>query len=353
MDDTQTEKTGTLTDTQKAIIAVSLIIGGIFGLLSLSEAYTNIQSQSLLGTDSNYLYFSSHSPNPYPNTYPQALAFKMHFTSTTEVCAIQVMLENIEQHYFSIAGNRIFYSAISTGSFPYTNNTYVRISATNVAIPNEAVYPDAPVFITSNYSSCVNLNSTDTYWFHIYAQNSQSDSTAITKYWNSTNTSGSYETWYLDQTGTFPYDGTGWHKNNGGFTVPNFRILNSGTGGQTPNDFENNPFPPPASVSNQDFGVLGNYIRDVFIWLFKPDSRVVNQFSTLFTSVQNKPPFGYFTAIKNEFADLASGSPTTSFGSISAISAIIDPLRTGFAWLLWLLFAVFLIKRFTGWDWHI
>lgn len=116
--------------------------------------------------------------------------------------------------------------------------------------------------------------------------------------------------------------------------------------------------PTQASVTAgqpTDFGIIGNAIRDVGQWLFIPASGSFNQFATLKDGIENKPPIGYFTLIKDAFNGIGSGSATASISlaSITAINPIVSPIRTGMIWLLWFSFAIFLLKRFANFDFHI
>ena len=113
--------------------------------------------------------------------------------------------------------------------------------------------------------------------------------------------------------------------------------------------------PTTASITGDtptDFGLVGNVFRDVGLWLFVPPSGSFNRFTTLADDIQEKPPIGYWTLIKDDFNNLASGSPTISW-DLTAISSIIEPFKTGLAWILWILWAVWLLVRITKLDWHI
>lgn len=113
--------------------------------------------------------------------------------------------------------------------------------------------------------------------------------------------------------------------------------------------------PTLASVSAgtpTDFGVIGNAIRDVMTWAFVPSSASFNQFGGLLDTIQEKPPIGYFTQIKESFDNLASGSATIDL-DLTAIEPITTPFKTGIAWLAWILWAVWLLSRITKLDWHL
>ena len=113
--------------------------------------------------------------------------------------------------------------------------------------------------------------------------------------------------------------------------------------------------PTLASVTSgtpNDFGVIGNAFRDVLLWVFVPSDNAFNQFTTLLTPIENKPPIGYFTLISASFSSLASGSATVSL-DLTAIEPITTPFKTGLAWLLWVLWAVWALGRVTKFNWHL
>lgn len=103
------------------------------------------------------------------------------------------------------------------------------------------------------------------------------------------------------------------------------------------------------SFENQDFGILGNYLRDVIVWLFWPSESSLNQYANLADSVQNKPPFGYFVAIKDSFNGLENGTSSISL-PIEPIEPLITPIRSAFIWIFWLAFGFYLLKRFIHFD---
>lgn len=98
----------------------------------------------------------------------------------------------------------------------------------------------------------------------------------------------------------------------------------------------------------EDFGYLGNMFRDVLLWLFKPSANVLDYWKTIKDDVADKPPFGYYSLIKESFDNLSSQS-TPAFSLMTATSTssyIFDPLKTGLQWIFWILFGVWFIKRF-------
>lgn len=101
-------------------------------------------------------------------------------------------------------------------------------------------------------------------------------------------------------------------------------------------------------ATTTDFGLLGNMFRDVLIYLFKPNESVLDFWRTIKDRVASKPPFGYYTLIKQAFDNLTSEA-TPAFALASATSTaqyIFTPLKNGLAWVLWILFGVWFLKRF-------
>ena len=101
-------------------------------------------------------------------------------------------------------------------------------------------------------------------------------------------------------------------------------------------------------ATTTDFGLLGNMFRDVLIYLFKPNESVLDFWRTIKDRVATKPPFGYYTLIKQAFDNFTSEA-TPAFALSSATSTaeyIFTPLKSGLAWVLWILFGVWFLKRF-------
>ncbi len=77
-------------------------------------------------------------------------------------------------------------------------------------------------------------------------------------------------------------------------------------------------------------------------WLFFPSPDSLNRFNDIPAELKNKPPFGYFTAIKDALSNVSS---TTSTVQLALISNFTGPISTGFSWFLWFLFSIWLINR--------
>jgi hypothetical protein len=108
----------------------------------------------------------------------------------------------------------------------------------------------------------------------------------------------------------------------------------------------------PEATSTTDFGVIGNYFRDLFIWLFRPQQSSLEQFTTLQTTMESKAPFAYFVTIKNALSGL-SGSSTPAFslaGSTAVTNSFFNPLKIGLTWILWIVFAFWVIRKISNFN---
>ncbi len=106
--------------------------------------------------------------------------------------------------------------------------------------------------------------------------------------------------------------------------------------------------PPPvidAGATDQDFGFLGNLIRDALIFLFIPSPESLGRFSDLFEQVGDKPPIGFITVTVAAFEDLEVGTPVETLEGTAALSDYFDPIRGAISAFLFLLFALYLINR--------
>lgn len=86
---------------------------------------------------------------------------------------------------------------------------------------------------------------------------------------------------------------------------------------------------------------LGGCFQNALAFLFFPSPDILNQFSFLWSLIQNKPPFGYVSQTIIGLRSLNSDStPVFSFGDIPLISSIFTPFRTGLAAILWVGFFI-------------
>jgi hypothetical protein len=106
---------------------------------------------------------------------------------------------------------------------------------------------------------------------------------------------------------------------------------------------------PAGTCENLD--VFSGALCKVITFLFVPSSTALTQFSNLKDLIATKPPFGYWTSIKNYLNNLNSTS-TPAFTLTAEIGniGIFDTLKTGLAWVLWLFFGFWVIKRIARFD---
>jgi len=90
-----------------------------------------------------------------------------------------------------------------------------------------------------------------------------------------------------------------------------------------------------------------NYICSALVYLFLPDYFYLSQFIVLKDAMLNKPPFSYVVDTFTAFGGLnASSTPAFALSAIGAIQTVIfDNLDIGIAGVIWLFFALWLIKR--------
>jgi hypothetical protein len=102
---------------------------------------------------------------------------------------------------------------------------------------------------------------------------------------------------------------------------------------------------------HRSFCQIAKWILDgiaaIFKFFFMPKSSDFDQFSNLKTALENKPPMGYFYAIKDA---LTFNSTTTkafdlASSTVAMTGPIFDPVKTGLTFTLWLLFAFWLFNR--------
>lgn len=115
-------------------------------------------------------------------------------------------------------------------------------------------------------------------------------------------------------------------------------------------------FPPTTSTTTLASSTIectgGGWVGDSFCkvmaYLFTPSADSFNQFADLKTTLENKPPFGYFTDLQKKISLLQNGTSTDTIINAStsaAFSPVFSPIRTGLIWILWLMFAFWLLHR--------
>jgi hypothetical protein len=110
---------------------------------------------------------------------------------------------------------------------------------------------------------------------------------------------------------------------------------------------------PNATTSPIDTSIeCDNVFCVVLVKLFKPSIGSLTRFSNLKTIIENKPPFGYFTSIKNALNNFnASATPAFALTQVSSLMTnVLNPLRIGLTWVLWVMFGIWIIKRIARFD---
>jgi len=110
--------------------------------------------------------------------------------------------------------------------------------------------------------------------------------------------------------------------------------------------------PETPSFTDQDFGLIGNYFRDVLVWLLKPQTATMQRFSELKTTMESKAPFAYFFTIKNSLNSLSSSSTPAFELQDSGVfdNDIFASMKTGLAWILWIMFAFWTVRKISAFN---
>lgn len=108
------------------------------------------------------------------------------------------------------------------------------------------------------------------------------------------------------------------------------------------------PIDLPIVYEDCDVADLFCYMRNAFKWAFTVPSTTFSKFTELKDEIKNKAPFGYITGIYNLFANLNNTTtPAFTLKAVTPITSLVfTPFRTALVWLLYLLFAFALFKRF-------
>jgi hypothetical protein len=83
-------------------------------------------------------------------------------------------------------------------------------------------------------------------------------------------------------------------------------------------------------------------------YLFVPSPSSLDSFNNLIYSIENKPPIGYFYAVKTALTGLnASGTPAFVLETASSTlnTPIFTPLKSGISFILWLFFGFWVFNR--------
>ena len=104
--------------------------------------------------------------------------------------------------------------------------------------------------------------------------------------------------------------------------------------------------------ANQDFGLVGNYFRDVLVFLFVPSPESLQKFSDLKTTLESKAPFAYFFSIRNSLNSLsASSSPIFELQDSGVFdNDIFVSIKNGLIWIFWIMFAFWVIRKISDFN---
>lgn len=92
-------------------------------------------------------------------------------------------------------------------------------------------------------------------------------------------------------------------------------------------------------------------LTNALIFTFVPSDGSLSKFTTLYTKIEKKPPFGYVTALKNALTGVNASAPAAfDFGTIPFQSTIFDPFKAIMVIGLWLLYALFFMGRLNKLD---
>jgi len=106
------------------------------------------------------------------------------------------------------------------------------------------------------------------------------------------------------------------------------------------------PLPETASTIDPDFGILGNFFKDVLKWFFVPPAGTWNLYTRLGTLIAKKPPIGYFPLIANSVLSIDENE--TGAYELAAIGdlSFFQDIKTMVSVLIWIAFGAFVFKRF-------
>lgn len=133
--------------------------------------------------------------------------------------------------------------------------------------------------------------------------------------------------------------------------VLDFEISGGAVVSSTIEVFDNTVFNPDTEYSDCSIRDLSACFTNALTYVFVPDSNTFTRFAGLYTAIENKPPFGYVTKIKNALAGVgASTTPAFDFGNIPFIATIFEPLKLLMITGLWIIYALFLMGRLDKLD---
>jgi hypothetical protein len=97
----------------------------------------------------------------------------------------------------------------------------------------------------------------------------------------------------------------------------------------------------------QNFGTVANGVCNAFLFLFNPSQNSLAALSSIKDLISNKPPLGYVTAfISGLTLTTSTAAFSVSSSTLAALSSFTSPIRAALAWILWVMFGLWILKRF-------
>lgn len=84
------------------------------------------------------------------------------------------------------------------------------------------------------------------------------------------------------------------------------------------------------AASGTDFGLFGNMVRDVLMWLFVPSQNVWNGIDNYKSDLMTRVPFGWFSQVSSTFSGLDSDTTTSTVISWHASTSMVNETVTIF-----------------------
>ena len=244
------------------------------------------------------------------------------------------------------------YGASSTNYFNATlsdnPNYFTPISSSSLTITttNNAVFTGNPIYITAIYTNNADYDTiawnllNNTYAQVIITATSSIPLTQVANY-------AFQHPFNLGLTGSYSLAGQLQNSSTGSTSnwsnTLNFTLTS--TGNATSTGSSSVLFIPETCGSFDFFCQLKN----AFLWGLIPSADSLNQFVSLKTQIQNKPPFGYLTILTNNLSNATTTGATAFTLTIPQYlkDFVFDPIKTGLSAILWFVGLIWLYKRLT------
>ena len=232
--------------------------------------------------------------------------------------------------------------------YPYRSDGVYTIATSSIIITttNNAVFPGNPIYITAIYTNNADYDTiawnllNNTYSQVIVTATSSIPLTPVANY-------AFQHPFNLGLTGSYSLAGQLQNSSTGSTSnwsnTLNFTLTS--TGNATSTGSSSVLFIPETCGSFDFFCQLKN----AFLWGLIPSADSLNQFVSLKTQIQNKPPFGYLTILTNNLSNATTTGATAFTLTIPQYlkDFVFDPIKTGLSAILWFVGLVWLYKRLT------